>query len=162
MHRAPTRTTQLKFLLHPQQRGLLSFISQLVIRQINFCDGRVGFHGGSKSLSVPKTAAQETYPGRRISPSYQLRSIFRVGEGLLKLLLSYLLTEGFRTHHGYKLWNCLVDPLDLDDLDGPPNSPPLQPPGLDSLVPYRVAVEEKSFDGRVDTQGICQDLEETW
>ena len=72
---AATRTTQ--------QRGLLSFISQLfdsVIIQTNKFDGLVGFEGGGKSLSVLKTAAWETYTGRRISPSYQLRSVF----GLLK------------------------------------------------------------------------------
>ncbi len=38
--------------------------------------------------------------------------------------------------------------------------PPLRPPGLDSLIANRVAVEVKFFDGRVDTQSICQDLEE--
>ena len=121
MNRAPTRTTQLKFLLHPQQRGLLSFISQLVIRQKNSSDGLVGFKGGSKSLSVPKTAAQETYTGRRISPSYQPQSIL----GLLKACYTSYFHNclKFRTHHGYKLWNCLVDQLDLDDPDGPPNSP---------------------------------------
>ena len=80
---APTRTTQ--------QRGLLSFISQLVFIQTNMFDGLVGFKGGGKSLSVLKTAACETCPGRRISPSYQLRSIFGFAEALLYLLLSYLL-----------------------------------------------------------------------
>ena len=70
---APTRTTQ--------QRGLLSFISQLVeTAHLNTCDGLVLFKGGSKSLSALKTAVRETYTGRRISPSYQLQSIF----GLLK------------------------------------------------------------------------------
>ena len=110
-------------LLHPQQRGLFSFISQLVTRQTNYCDGLVGFHGGSKSLSVPKTAAQETYRGRRISPSYQLRSIFGVAEGLFKLLLSYLL----KISELITVTNCgttEIDLLDLDDLDGPPNTPP--------------------------------------
>ena len=59
---APTRTTQ--------QRGLLSFISeQLAIIQTNLCDGLVGFEGGSKSLSVLKTAAWETYTSRRTCPS---------------------------------------------------------------------------------------------
>ena len=67
-------------LLHPRQRGLLSFISELGFIQINSSDGLVGFHGGSKSLSGLKTAAQETYRGRRICPSYQLRSIL----GLVK------------------------------------------------------------------------------
>ena len=101
---------------HPRQRGLLPFISELIIIETNYCDGLVGFKGGSKSLSVPKTAAQETYPDWRISPSYQLRSIFGVAGDLLKLLLSCLLTEGFQTHHGYKLWKHW-------NLDGPPNSP---------------------------------------
>ena len=74
-------TTQLKFTsFHPQQRGLLSFICELQTNVINECDGLVGFKGGSKSLSVLKTAVRETYTGRRISPSYQLRTIF----GLLK------------------------------------------------------------------------------
>ena len=74
-------TTQLKFTsFHPQQRGLLSFICELQTHVINECDGLVGFKGGSKSLSVLKTAVRETYTGRRISPSYQLRTIF----GLLK------------------------------------------------------------------------------
>ena len=122
MNRAPTRTTEFKFRsFHPRQRGLLSFISQLVIRQRNSSDGLVGFHGGSKSLSVPKTAAQETYPGRRISPSYQLRPIL----GLLKACYNsyFHACLKFLNSSRLQMWNCLVDPLDLDDLDGPPNSP---------------------------------------
>ena len=63
-------------LLHPQQRGLLSFICELLIKQPNGVHGLVGFKGGSKNLSVLKTAASETYIGRRISRSYQPRSIF--------------------------------------------------------------------------------------
>ena len=100
MNWAPTRTTELKFHFHPKQRGLHSFISQLVIRQTNNFDGLIGFKGGSKSLSVLKTAARETYPGRRISSSHQLRSFL----GLLKACYnSYFHTcLKFRTHHGYK------------------------------------------------------------
>ena len=30
---------------------------------------------------------------------------------------------GLRTHHGYKCGTTEIDPLALDDLDGPPNSP---------------------------------------
>ena len=161
MNRAPTRTTEFKFTsFHPQKRGLFSFISQLVIRQPNSCDGLVGFKGGSKSLSVPKTAAQETYRGRRISPSYQLRSNLGVAEGLLKLLHSCLLTEGFQTHHGYKLWNHWNRSIGSRWFRWSSKLPPLRPPGLDSLIAnLRVVVEVKFFDGRVDTQGIGQDLQ---
>ena len=110
---APTRTTQ--------QRGLLSFISQLVTRQRNLCDGLVGFEGGGKSLSVLKTAACETCPGRRISASYQLRSVF----GLLKAsCISYFHAYLLRAPNSSRLqvWNCWIDPLDVDVLDGPPKS----------------------------------------
>jgi len=41
----------------PQQRGLLSFISELVILKKNLYDGLVAFKGSGKSLSVLKTAA---------------------------------------------------------------------------------------------------------
>ena len=92
----------------------------------NTCDGLVGFKGGSKSLSVLKTAAWETYTARRISPSYQLRSVF----GLLKAsCISYFHAYLLRAPNSSRLqvWNfhgtTEIIPLDLDALDGPPNSP---------------------------------------
>ena len=74
---------------HPHQQGppsneacFPSSVSCLIAssNQINIFDGLVGFEGSGKSLSVLKTTAPETYTGRKISPSYQLRSVF----GLLK------------------------------------------------------------------------------
>ena len=161
MNRAATRT-QWNFLLHPQQRGLLSFISERVIVQINICDGLVGFKGGGKSLSVPKTAAGETYTDRRISPSYQPQSIF----GLLKAsCISYFHAHLLRAPNSSRLqvWNfhgaTEIIPLDLDALDGPPKLPRLRPPGLDSRVANLVESEEKRCNGFVDAQRIGQDLE---
>ena len=105
-----------------------------------------------------KTAAGETCPGRRISPSYQLRSVF----GLLKAsCISYFHAYLLRAPNSSRLqvWNfhgtTEIIPLDLDALDGPP-----RPPGLDSLIANGVAVEVKMCEGFVDAQGIGQDLEE--
>ena len=81
-----------------QQRGLLSFVCELVESvswQINTYDGLVGFEGGGKSLSVPKDI-----------PKLSATISLWVAEGLL---LSCLLPERFQTHHGLQI----VEPLKL-------------------------------------------------
>ena len=146
---APTRTTQ--------QRGLLSFISELVIEQINIFDGLVGFEGSGKSLSVLKTTAPETYTGRKISPSYQLRSVF----GLLKAGYTCYFHTYLRVPTPARLQ--IVEPLTVIRSIGSRWSsklPPRRPPGLDSLIANWVVSEGKSCEGFVDAKNIGQDLED--
>ena len=107
-----------------------------------------------------KTAVRETYPGRRISPSYQLRSIF----GLLKAGYTSYFHACLKVPNSSRLQ--IVEPLTVIRSIGIQRSrwssklPPLRPPGLDSLIANRVVEEEKFFDRLVDAQGIGQGLEE--
>ena len=83
--------------LHPP--GLESLVANLVAVEVKCCDGFVDFEGGSESLSVLKTAAGETYTGRRISPSHdQSLGCWRIVRTPTFMPI-YL---GLRTHHGYK------------------------------------------------------------
>ena len=140
MNRAPTRTTQLEF-------RLLSFPSNEACSPSSvswrpYKSTRVMVLLASRAaaracqcwrLLLQKPTQAEGYP-EAISHNESL-GCWR----LVKCYNSYFHTcLKFQTHHGYKLWNCLIDPLDLDAPDGPPNSPsgghlalsPLSPIGL--------------------------------
>ena len=97
----------------------------------------------------------------RLLPEKPTQAELRSFLGLLKACYnSYFHTcLKFRTHHGYKCGTAyIIHPL----VRWSSILPPLLPPGLGSLVAYRVAADVKKTDGAVDAQGIGQDLEEMY